>query len=147
MLSKCCCCVPLRTGSLVLGILGILGAIEQFAQPSWGNVVVGMFYLNASGALLFGAIKYNAVAVLVNLVCTANIIVLELVLAIVAISQIVQLSQITNGLQDQQAIGYQQTVLVTNMASCIVGAVLNAYFWVCNYSFYKELKGGNENPA
>ena len=137
MLSKCCCCVELRTGSLVLGVLGLLGGVGQFAQGSfWGNFLLGIFYLIAYGALLFGAIKYNPVAVLVNLICTIIIMVLGVIVAIILL---VGSTQFTDSNQSgavlSVGIGY------------LLGVALNAYFWVCNYSFYKELKQGTSNPA
>jgi len=140
MLSKCCCCVPLRAGSIVLGILGILAGIAQFfiiqGQP-WANIVAGIFYLIAYGALVFGAIKYNAIAVMVNLVCTAIIIVVAIIASIMISAAIGSLNLHSN----------QQSFLAWAVVANILGALLNAYFWVCTYSFYKEMKEGNENPV
>ena len=68
-------------------MLGILGGIGQFAQlyivvngskEFWAIIVSGTLYFISHGALLFGAIKYNPIAVLVNLVCTAIIVVLAI---------------------------------------------------------------------
>ena len=144
MLSKCCCCVELRTGSIVLGILGILGGVGQFAQGLfWGNILNGIFYLIAYGALLFGAIKYNPVAVLVNLICTIIIIVLGIILGI----WILAAGGIAGSECRGQGCAEATGVVIAGGVGCLIGAALNAYFWVCNYSFYKELKEGNANPA
>ena len=90
MLSKCCCCIPLRTGSLILAILGILGGIGMFAQSrgEWASIIQGVFYLLAYGSLLYGALKYNEKAVLMSLACTALCIVLGIVICIIAIANI-----------------------------------------------------------
>ena len=171
MLSKCCCCVPLRTGSIVLAILGILGGIATFAQSGsmssfchgssfvhchgsmslfWFNVIEGIFYFLAYGALLFGAIKYNDKAVLFNLVLTAIIIVLEIVGAIIVLSSIETfVPELASCLSHMPESCDQIKAAAVGTAAgiCIVSSVLNGYFWVCNYSFYKELKGGSSNPA
>ena len=144
MFSKCCCCVPLRTGSIVLAIIGLLYGIVPFTTPEWISMIgfwlwktyiLGALYLFGYAALLFGALKYNDKAVLVNLVCTPIIIVLTTIMGIWLIVEIVRFEMV--GCLEC----WVQLVLL------IVSAFLNGYFWLCNYSFYKELKGGNENPA
>ena len=93
-LSKCCCCVPLRTGSLVIAILGILGGLGLLAfskgQTSirWPNIVEGIFVLLPYSFLLFGALKYNDKAVLVCVVLTALSIIIGIVFGIIAIVNI-----------------------------------------------------------
>ena len=166
MLSKCCCCVPLRTGSIILAILGILGGLGVFvgSQGFWFNIVLGVFYIVGYPALLFGAIKYNHKAVLVSLVCTAIIIAIGIAFGIIVIASIetfvpefanncasmVDVS--SNGNNGQVDIsGVCAVVRYTTMGITatifFASAVINCYFWICNYSFYKELKGGNVNPA
>ena len=161
MLSKCCCCVPLRTGSIVLGVLGLLGGFGNFLQAggSWAYIILGIFYLIAYGALLFGAIKYNDKAVLVNLVVTAIIIVLGVVFAIIILVDIeVVVPEFANNCAFfAEELGQAITVETCDQLKALTGggtaavyffaALLNSYFWVCNYSFFKELKGGSANPA
>ena len=156
MLSKCCCCVPLRNGSIVLAVLGILIGIligiGSFAKSGgFGlHIIVAIFYLLAYGALLFGAIKYNDKAVLFNLVLTAIIIVLEIVGAIIVLSSIETfVPELASCLSHMPESCDQIKAAAVGTAAgiCIVSSVLNGYFWVCNYSFYKELKEGNANPA
>ena len=154
MLSKCCCCVPLRTGSLVLAILGILSGIGYFAMSkgSWGSIIQGIFYLLAYGFLLFGALKYNEKAVLVCLVCTAVGIVFGIIMCIIAIASIdtlaPQLADNCAAIIDElnhmhmTCDQFKAGVIGTMAATFIIGSLLNVYFWICNYSFYKELKEG-----
>ena len=155
MLSKCCCCIPLRTGSIVLAVFGLLGGIGSFAQTGgmiWFNFTQGILYLNGYGALLFGAIKYNEKAVFVNLVLTANIILLGLIGGIIALANIEIVQPLLAGELRIMA------KIDAAAAGMVVSLLLNGYFWVCNYSFYKELKqevkdkgveveGGNANPV
>ena len=166
MLSKCCCCVPLRTGSIILAVLGILGGIGIFvgSQGFWFNIVLGVFYIFGYPALLFGAIKYCAKAVLVSLVCTAIIIVIGITFGIIMIAStetfvpdlanncasMVDVS--TNGGNGQVDLTgfcdvFKFTTKVVAAGIFFPSALINFYFWICNYSFYKELKGGNGNPA
>ena len=160
MLSKCCCCIPLRTGSIVLAILGLLGGGAIFAQffaqsgGFWVYIVEGIFYLFAYGALLFGAIKYNEKAVLINLACTALLILLGIVFAIILLVSIEKFlpkfAYECTGIDLKQGITCDDQKLATAgmPAGILIGSsLLNGYFWVCNYSFYKQLKEGYAHPA
>ena len=162
MLSKCCCCVPLRNGSIVLAVLGILIGIligiGSFAKSGgFGlHIIVAIFYLLAYGALLFGAIKYNDKAVLFNLVLTAILIVLGIVGASIVIATIQTLApELDNNCAALAKKLAQEHITCDEMKSATIGTAtgilivtfLQIYFWVCNYSFYKELKGGSANPA
>ena len=90
MLSKCCCCVPLRTGSIILAILGIIGGIITLvsAGGQWVYIVNAIFNLIAYGALLLGALRSNDRAVLVNLVFTGLAIAMGIVFGIIVIASI-----------------------------------------------------------
>ena len=159
MLSKCCCCVPLRTGSIILAILGLLGGIGTFATSKgfWGSYILGVVYLVAYGALLFGAIKNNDKAVLINLVFTGIIMVLTVILGIIVIASIGifapglenNCAAIASWLRQNQITcdQFKGTTIGRAAGIFFVSALINGYFWLCNYSFYKELKGGNANPA
>ena len=179
MLSKCCCCVPLRTGSIVLAILGIPVGISTFATSGgfWLYIIQGVLYLLAYGALLFGALKYNYKAVLVNLVVTAFLIILGIIGAIIfiqdslssgsrisydfydmyaSIKPFVPANKLANNCaamaEELSKAGitcdeFKAETIGTAAGILIVSSLLNGYFWVCNYSFYKELKRGSANPA
>ena len=154
MLSKCCCCIPLRTGSLILAILGILGGIGMFAQSrgEWASIIQGVFYLLAYGSLLYGALKYNEKAVLMSLACTALCIVLGIVICIIAIANIETITpQLANNCAaiidelkklDITCDAMKSYTIGVTAGAFIIGSLLNVYFWICNYSFYKELKEG-----
>ena len=108
-------------------------------------IVSGLFYLISNGALLFGAIKNNAIAVLVNLVCTVFII----ILAMFSI-YIIKIAIVSKNDPDQETplgVAIREMGYWSMIAVAIVGGLFSTYFWVCNYSFYKELKEGNANPV
>merc|ERR1712141_553159 len=68
--NKCCCCVDLRTGAIVISILQLLGGAGCFGMGAseWPNILNGVVGLLAGLCLLFGAIKYHQTATLVYLV-------------------------------------------------------------------------------
>ena len=156
MLSKCCCCVPLRTGSLILAVLGILGGFGMMRTGAWYDILDGVLCLIAYGALLFGAIKYHQGAVLVNLVFSAITIVLGILFVIIALASletfVPQLRDNCASIPDLNQTGMTcsqlKSITVGTVAGTYaVGSLLSIYFWFCNYSFYLELKKGGGNPA
>ena len=155
MLAKCCCCVPLRTGSIVLSVLGLMGGVGMMLRglSDWSNVVSGILTILAYAILMYGCLKNHPTAVLVYLVLDALAIILMIFIAILSIAaatfmfpdlpdQCEQLNYTTEQCDNLKiaAIGFA--------ASLFVGiAILYTYFWVCVYSFYKELKSGVNNTA
>ena len=154
MLSKCCCCIPLRVGSIILAVLGIIGGLLNIGYYSnWGYVVFGIFYFIANGCLLYGAIKNNHAWVLVYLVFSGISIVLEILFGILVLASVEYLvpmfanncALINDELRDQKLSIEDCDTLKsatewTLAAVFMIGALFNIYFWICNLSFYKELK-------
>ena len=163
MLSKCCCCVPLRTGSLLIAVLGILGAIGIFVSSTnkqaynklvdhstllqWANIVEGIFLLLPYVFLLFGALINNDKAVLVCLVLTTLSIIIGIILGIIAILDIEilfpELGEWSKNKWSERSIwSYARSVEASKL---MCPSLVQVYFWICIYSFYKELKeGGGE---
>ena len=153
MLAKCCCCVPLRTGSIILAVLGILGGIFQFIGGQWTGIITGILYLSFGGCLLFGALKYHEKAVLAALAIEGACIVLSIIFGIIVIAAI---EVVVPALADDcngSGIGKsacdeaKSSARISAAAGLIVGALINVYFWICNFSFYKELKTGGGGSA
>ena len=144
MLSKCCCCVPLRTGSLVIAIIGILGGLGLLASSKgqWSSIVEGIFFLLPYAFLLFGALKYNDKAVLVCIVLTALSIIMGIVFGIIAI---VNIDILIQNLDLSDSLRFR--TIVTTAVKLFIVSLVNIYFWICNYSFYKELKEGGGEAA
>ena len=145
MVSKCCCCISLRTGSLIMASLGIVIAALQFSaayqeleapnesiQKSQFRIYVfsyyisyGSWYLLSNGSLLFGALKYNEKAVLAYLVGAAVSNLWEIVFGIICLLN-------RNPFQDiEEALMF---------GFVLIGLVFVVCSWICNLSFYKELK-------
>ena len=143
-LKKCCCCVDLRTGAIVMAILEIIGGLGMFAgdEVAIGGAVVTV---GAGLCLLFGAIKYHKLATLVYLVLQMIAIVLSGVAMIMVIVAATAVTATVSGSSHVHSneVGAAGGVLLGVMASFYgIFASLNIYFWVCVFSFYKGLKTG-----
>ena len=135
--SKCCCCVDLRTGALVMAVLQLIGGAGMFANGgTWPDILNAVVGIGAGACLLFGAIKYHQMATLVYLVFQMIAIVLIGVALLVVI--IVPVA----------SWGVAIEFLIAPMIIYIIFASFHIYFWVCIFSFYKGLKTGEiKSPA
>ena len=112
MLSKCCCCIPLRIGSIILAVLGILQGIYHLviSGEQWSYIIPGILVIILSGCLLIGAFKYHGKEVLVSLVMEGALIVVLIIIFLVVLANIDSV------------------------------ALQLACFWICNYNF-NHIKG------
>lgn len=138
MLSKCCCCVELRTGAIVIAVLQILGALGNLSNGlSWETLIYAVIGVACGACLLFGAIKNNAVGTLINLILTAIGIVWTIIIAAIFFYG--------------SAVAYhsdQATAWAIAGVVSLICAGLNIYFWICVFSFHKEIKSGRiSSPA
>ena len=174
MLSKCCCCVSLRTGSIIIGVLGLLGGIACLANAvysgfNWIGLIQGIVYILSYGCLLYGAIRFNRTAVIVYLVIDGVMIAAVIIfgiLAIVGVSIVAGTTDCSHLQQEVVDFPYSsdqinmqawnlkqmcesaQTVVIGITAGIFfISAMLSFYFWICVYSFYKELNMGMSNPV
>ena len=131
---KCCCCVDLRTGAIVMAILEIIGGLGLFGKGVsaglWPDILNGVVTTGAGACLLFGAIKYHQLATQVYLVFQMIAIVLAGVGIIYAIVVFAALS------------GAAVALIVIPVIIYVIFASVHIYFWVCVFSFYKGLKTG-----
>ena len=152
MLTKCCCCISLRTGSVILGVLGLIGAIVTlcYSAGNGGYLTTGIIYFISHSFLLYGAVTNNYTAVLVYLVFTAIGILLDLIFGILIFASVgILVPALSNDcaliLEEKRAEGISCDALISatvgTLASVfILNGILNIYFWICCWSFYKELK-------
>ena len=144
MVSKCCCCVPLRTGGIIIGVLGVLTGIGLLlgGYPNSYFITDGTVQILTYGVLLFGAIQNNKTALLIHLVAAALSIALGISFGIYFFILVaVFVSQFDTS--EYSSLGYG--LLASGATSFIIEGLLSVYFWICNYSFYKELKKGDSN--
>jgi len=80
---KCCCCVDIRTGAIVIAVLGIVGSFGNLAFSTYWMMIGEIIWrLVVSFCLLFGAIKVNEIAVLIYLILTILQIISEFAVGI-----------------------------------------------------------------
>ena len=145
-LNKCCCCVDLRTGAMIIAVLYIIGGFGLLGKPpiTWDTILTCITCVISGACLLFGAIKYNWTATLVNLVFSAvgiaSWIIVTVMLLLVAFGLV----------SGQQMPNHQKNAFWTGSISAFITGVLliavvfvKMYFWICVYSFYRNLKSGN----
>ena len=153
MLSVCCCCVPLRTGSILLAVLGILQGLFSFCQGNWPYIISGIIALAYGGCLLFGAIKYHEKAVLVALIIQGVNLAISALFCIIILASIGSVDPtLANDCEDlriskSQCDEVKSATIGTLEGAFIASILLNVYFWICNYSFYKELKEGGDKSS
>ena len=147
MLSKCCWCIPLRIGSISLAVLWILQGIYKLVTSGGHrpSIYTSILYLIVSGCLLFGAIKYHRKAVLVSLILEALTVIYTMFVIIVFAGVDSQLANDCEGIRtifgsQCEKLKYAVAKLGNNAGLFIGSNLFRIYFWICNYSFYKELK-------
>jgi len=147
---KCCCCIDLRVGAIIIGILQILGAIGQF----WNGIIgiIGAIAMLVAGiCLLVGALKYNQVPTLINLIFAMIVIVLDIVMGILFLvagaaflAADANTVAVTVGSHEDPDL-VKTVAVATSFAmgiACFIGSLIHLYLWVCVLSFWKELKSG-----
>ena len=132
-LKKCCFCVDLRIGAIVIAILDIVGGITAFVtdygKPE-ANFVAGVVSIIAGLCLLFGSIKYHETSTLVYLVLHMLSIVLY------AISMFVLVGVASGTALAAVLIPHTVGIFCTQI-------IIYIYFWSCVFSFYRGLKSGD----
>ena len=154
--TRCCCCVELQTGCIILAILGILGSFGSLSQGitafSVASCVIGFI---THLMLLIGAITKNVPATIIYLVLEAVAIVAVIAYGVVLIvtygSVKDEFFAICNADPTCQNLSDEEKEFAIEMtkylpAAMIVAALLYVYFWLCVYSFLKELKASDTSP-
>ena len=159
MLSRCCFCFPLRTGSIILATLGVLCGIVIFVaeftltyelKHRWPNHVWSSWPVLSNGFLLYGALRYNKKAVLASLVCSGIYIIVSFVLSIYFVTEYEIIdTEFTNNcgatvdwlkLMTITCDQYNQYSLGLFVGGLTLFLLIGYYFWICNYSFYKHME-------
>ena len=137
---QCCCCIPLHTGALVIGILDIVGGFTSLiagiitiatdddlllGMASFGTgIMLGMLLAAEGTALLFAVIKSNQVAMVVHLVLSMVLIVIYMV------NSVLFLVLGIHGF----AFGYGCFALF------IIIIIIKVYFLLCILGYYEAMK-------
>ena len=144
ILTQCCCCIPLHTGAMVIGILDIVGGLTStiggiITLISDGDLLLNMvsfgaglllgLLLTAEGvALLFAVFKSNQVAMVVHIVLSMVLIVTYM------ISSVLFLALGIHGF----SFGYGCFVLF------VIISIIKVYFMLCILGYYEAMKTNEE---
>ena len=155
-LGKCCCCVELRTGAIIIAVLGLIASFGSFQHGVVIGIIFFVYGLVQNLCLLHGAIKYNRTTTLVYLIMEAIYIILLLVSWIMTIvgmaSDEVKPCWKEENLNDDTKIDLGWSEWDAASCSVIVGVLvaifvvltimmaISIYFWACVYGFFVELK-------
>jgi len=148
---KCCCCLDLRTGAIVIAVLGIVGSFVNLAfSTNWTMIGEIILMLVVSFCLLFGAIKVNEIAVLIYLILNILQIISEFAVGIFflvagsAWKVVSQVHQDDGSTVTTEALGI---AAIFGGVYIILWACLDIYFFICVHSFYREIKDGKITSA
>ena len=149
--TKCCCCLPLRTGCIIIGILAIFNSFTFYfyKDVSYGySVPVNLWGLAEGICLVVGAVLNNPILVLVHFIL-AIIGIVGLLIAMIVISLTMTVWHTTGtavaaGTAASTAVTAALAVLIV---AVVISCIIRIYFIVVAWSFYKELKTGGENMS
>uniref|UniRef100_A0A1B6EUU6 Uncharacterized protein n=2 Tax=Cuerna arida TaxID=1464854 RepID=A0A1B6EUU6_9HEMI len=146
---NCCFCFNLRTGSLILGWLNLLGAVFSIigniivktqddgtnanstttalynTNSFWASIVVALIQLTMAICLLYGIYAARKSFVLYYVYFQATIIVLNIIILIALLA--------TKNI-DNVAVSIIQNLITW---------LIQAYFMIVVYSLYREMDGNN----
>ena len=141
VLRNCCFCVDLRNGAVAIAVLHILGALANLGYGiqtvSWMLILDFLVGIAAGVCLLYGAIKYNAIATVIHLVLALIEIIFLFVIAILILVGFASWLHLDGG-----ELSWWHILTLIIAVTIIVWALVEIYFCVCVYSFYKQLKSG-----
>ena len=151
---KCCCCLDLRTGAIVIAVLGIVGSFGNLAFSTYWMMIGEIIWrLVVSFCLLFGAIKVNEIAVLIYLILNILQIISEFAVGIFflvagsAWKVVSQVHQDDGSTVTTEALGILEALWIFGGVYIILLACLDIYFFICVHSFYREIKDGKITSA
>ena len=150
--AKCCCCLPLRTGCIVIAVLTIVHSFTWYIFGSRGPrigygyiVLINLWGLAEGTCLLIGAFVSNATLVLVHFILAIIGTVGTLILMIV---NMVLWSTVNTGTPTEQVdAGIVVMIWAIVISFLVIAYLVKIYFIVVAWFFYKELKTGGENIA
>ena len=138
---KCCCCVDLRTGAILIAVLGIVGSLGSLAlKTDWITITEVILGVLVYFCLLYGAIKINTIAVLIFLILDVIQIILVFAEGILFLVGGSLLNVVSQG----EAVGIAAIII----GVCIIlWACLQIYFFICIHSFYKKIIKGKTTSS
>lgn len=141
---------------MVIAILNILGGLSMFGVThlNWSVILGAITSVAAGVGLLYGAIKYQQTPTIIYLIFSMISIVLCGITAIILFIGAGEAESAENKLKDKGDVADAKVIKEVGWIMDVVGvvyiiaALLKLYFWLCVFSFLKELKSGTySSPA
>ena len=134
-----CCCLDLRDGAIAIAVLEMLiglGSFGSFANGfNWIAILIFLPNVASGISLLYGAIKHNSTAVLVNLILSLLGVVFLIVMSLLALIPGASMT-----LVEQRG---AQIIMIVLGSIYLLITLIQIYFWICVYSYFRKLKSGN----
>ena len=134
-----CCCLDLRDGAMAIAVLEMLiglGSFGSFANGfNWIAILIFLPNVASGISLLYGAIKHNSTAVLVNLILSLLGVVFLIVMSLLTL-----ISGASMTLVEQRG---AQIIMIVLGSIYLLITLIQIYFWICVYSYFRKLKSGN----
>ena len=134
---KCCCCINLRTGAIVIGILDILAGLMCVNYAMMGVFhsriyvfpSIAVLYFLSGGFLLGGTIKRNHDMLFIKLFFSMVILVTTI---FYCIALTVQFSNATMGVREMFA-----GLFAVELVGLFLTIAIKLYFWIVVLVFYR----------
>ena len=142
VIKKCCFCLDLRTGCIVIAMLTILAGLSTLIRVpfTWYMIFAAVTGSLSGSLLLYGAIRSNITATTSYLVME----VIGIIAYLLATSFIFIETQISaNEFYENDL---TKTAENTRMTGDLIGILfvfiilLHIYFWICGFRFLKQLR-------
>ena len=140
--TKCCGCIPLRTGCLIIAILSIVFSFTWFFHTAFAyeySVPVCLIGLASGLCLLIGVILNNQTLVLVGAILDMIGLVTTLLVAVIFLAMA---GVFVSTAATTEVAGLETAFIAIFLTCVLIGIILDIYFLVVVWSFYKELKSG-----
>ena len=145
---RCCCCINLRIGCIVIAILQIVGSLGIIGIPLYHSppydtcLIIDCLAGVTSGiCLLIGGIKSNASAILVYLILAVINFIIRFVVWTLTIG-LGAVFVIFYGSHKRPQIDGGHVLVVSIIGISITVTALSIYFWFCVCRFYQLTKYG-----
>ena len=146
-LKKCCYCIPLRVGCIILAIFGIIGSFGILGiDKGWVGIGIALSGWIADGCLLIGSWKQTKQPLMAYLIIKLVQIVSMTFAGVYSFVRLTDIEQ-TRGCEAGEAKELCKKMGI--IAGCGFWAIActYVYFWICVLSLYNTLNVSRSNHS